>query len=285
MRRVSEKKQRLINAKINSPLEVGEVVAVKESAVVSYPKEGKSIDCKIVEIDGDTIKVTINEYGYKGEKPKTITKGDIALRSTKDIGENPFDLSVSSVRPIAFSLESIIFKLNLLGDKEDKYESNGVLIKTLDWNPFVFDKEGKKQYFQRELCWDDTDWQLLVESIYQNIDCGKVLVWERSFEELDKLSAKGEKDLAFYSIVDGKQRLDTIRRFLQGGFHDMHGNYFADLSYVAQCCFTNNQLLSYAEMKNVKDEEVIKQFLKMNFTGVPQSKEHINFIKEISMKF
>jgi hypothetical protein len=36
--------------------------------------------------------------------------------------------------------------------------------------------------------------------------------------------------------------------------------------------------------ESTTDEEVIYQFLKMNFTGVPQSEEHLNFVKEIGTK-
>jgi len=36
--------------------------------------------------------------------------------------------------------------------------------------------------------------------------------------------------------------------------------------------------------KHASDEEVLYQFLKMNHEGVPQSKEHLNFISDILMK-
>ncbi len=133
--------------------------------------------------------------------------------------------------------------------------------------------------------WSLQDKQLLIESLYQGIDCGKILIRKRAWSEITAMRAKGETELSFNDIVDGKQRLHTIKEFILGEFPDMQGNYFGDLSYKSQHLFTNNQQFSYAEMpENTKDADVIKQFLKMNFAGVPQSKEHIEFVKSIQGK-
>ncbi len=65
-------------------------------------------------------------------------------------------------------------------------------------------------------------------------------------------------------------------------FMDVNSNYYSDLSSIAQNKLTDHQLLSYAEMgENTKDKDVINQFLRLNFTGVPQSIEHINFVKSL----
>ena len=43
------------------------------------------------------------------------------------------------------------------------------------------------------------------------------------------------------------------------------------------------ELFAYAEMdEDATDDMVLSQFLKLNFAGVPQSKEHIEYVKEIS---
>lgn len=44
----------------------------------------------------------------------------------------------------------------------------------------------------------------------------------------------------------------------------------------------NKQSFAFGEMKgNISDEDVLKQFLKVNHTGIPQSIEHINYIKSL----
>lgn len=99
------------------------------------------------------------------------------------------------------------------------------------------------------------------------------------------MRAKGETELAFNDIVDGKQRLNTIREFLMDEFVDTYGNHFSDLSEESQNKFLNHQLLQYAEMpEGTTDEEVLYQFLKMNFSGIPQSQEHIQYVKSLLNK-
>lgn len=284
-RQTSKKKQKLIDEKNNSPLVVGEVISVLESAVVMYKDNSKkSINCTISSLDNDEIEVF---EGYEKDKnrhtvQKKISKSDITSRNLLNVGANPFDESFDHIRSVAFTLDSILFAVGALGDGDKKYDIKGVSIKKADWNPFIYDKNGKKQFYQRGFVWSVDDKRLLIESIYQNIDCGKILVRKKSFDELEALVKKGEKELAFNDIVDGKQRLNAVTCFIKGEFADLQGNYFGDLSDVAQRKLTGHQLFSYAEMpENTKDQDVIKQFLKLNFSGVPQSKEHIEFVKSL----
>ncbi|MDD3988206.1 MAG: DUF262 domain-containing protein, partial [Candidatus Omnitrophica bacterium] len=224
---------------------------------------------------------------FRERKEYKIEQKDIKGKFLRYVGANPFSNDSDSVRCIAYSLESILFNLNVLGEKEEKYYTKGVevLIKNLNWNPFVYDKEGNKQYYQRDFVWSLQDKQNLIDSIYNGIDCGKIVVRARSWKDLDVIAAKGETEVAFHDIVDGKQCLNAIAGFIKGEYPDSYGNYFADLSADAQHNFTNNQLISYGEMpESSTDEQVIKQFLKMNFTGVLQSKEHIAYVKSINEK-
>ena len=65
-------------------------------------------------------------------------------------------------------------------------------------------------------------------------------------------------------------------------FPDLHGRYYSDFSHIAQWHFEDSSCLSFAEMdERTTDEQVIQAFLCNNFAGVPQSKEHIEFVKEI----
>lgn len=291
IRPISEKKQKLLDAKNSSELKVGERISVFEKAVSSYKKDSdKTCTCTISSlIDGITVFV-----GYEKDKDKhttfyKITPDDISGRDLYDIGENPFERNVGDIRPIAFSFDSIIFQLDILGNKREGREAyyvENIKIEEANWNPFIYDKEGKKQYYQRPLVWNVEDKQLLIESVYQNIDCGKILVRKRGWDELRDMQKKGETELSWHDVVDGKQRLNAIKDFLLGEFPDLHGNYFSDLSFSAQHKFTNHQLFSYAEMpEGTRDEDVIRQFLKLNFAGVPQSLEHIDFVKSLQNKF
>ncbi|MFT6125744.1 MAG: hypothetical protein ACJAVA_000185 [Flavobacteriaceae bacterium] len=197
-------------------------------------------------------------------------------KATYNIGADPFPKRRDMVKSINYALESILFSLF----KEDKYDINDTEIKTHNFNPFVI-INGKKNYYQRPLVWKLEDKQLLIESIYNSVDCGKILIRLRGWDELRELE-KGGHELSWRDVVDGKQRLNALKEFLDGKFTDKLGNYFEDLSSNAQNSVTNHQLFSYSELpEDTSDEEVLKQFLRLNFAGVPQSKEHINFVKSL----
>lgn len=290
MKVISDKRQKLIDAKKNSPLVVGEKVWVKYEALHSYVDKTRSHSaqyCIILEI-ADKIKVRRNDNSvYKDVVEISIE--DIEERDLAKIGANPFEESNFNVRPVAFSFSSIISTLNVLDEELSGIFAepimNGIQLKRANWNPFVYDKAGVKQYYQRPLVWGIEEKQLLLDSLYNGIDCGKILVRKRGWKELERLANNGETELAFNDIVDGKQRLHAIKDFLQGKFADSQGNYYGDLSFHSQRRLTENMLFSYAEMsEETKDEDVIRQFLKLNFTGIPQSKEHIEFVKSLQSK-
>ena len=122
--------------------------------------------------------------------------------------------------------------------------------------------------------------QSLIDSIYNGLDCGKIVVIKRDFREVND---EVDPELCYFNeIVDGKQRLSTIFDFVNDVFPDSSGYYFGELSKVAQREFESNQSIGYAEFRGyVTPEDIIKQFLMINHTGVPQSPEHINYVKEI----
>ncbi len=289
---VSAKRQALIDEFDRSPVQPGETITVmKKYLHRSSPQNENYQECKVIEVMEDTLVVVEGDDSGKRRvvEPITIKKSEVGRRAIFRIGANPFNENNDHVRYVAFSLESIITSLDLTESNsaipKNRFFENGIEIKELNWYPFVFDKDGTKLFYQRPFVWALQDKQLLIESIYQGIDCGRVLIRKRSFEEIKKQAAAGATEFAFKDIVDGKQRLNAVREFILGDFPDLNGNYWGDLSISAQQKFINNQLLAYAEMpEDTKDEDVIKQFLKANFTGVSMSKGHIEYVKSIALK-
>lgn len=278
---VSEKRQKLIDALIDSKIQVGE----KISAFIPDTYKGEAVAVVVLSVtdDGLTVK-RVDSSIYN--KEYSISSDDVDGRDVRHIGENPFDESNDNVRPVAFVLESILFGLNILGDKREddvlkSFKMNGIPVVDLNWNPYIY-KNGVKEYYQRGFCWKLKDKQLLIESIYQGIDCGKILVRLRGWKTLEKMAENGETELAFKDLVDGKQRLNAVKEFMLDQFSDLDGNFYSDLSAHAQWKFTDHQLFSYAELpESSTDASVIRQFLKMNFTGVQQSIEHLDFVKSL----
>ena len=285
--KISKKRQKLIDAINNSSIAIGDEVGIKQKELEQYPRDGeRTVTCKVLDIDGDMITVTETQYSHV--QPVKLNKSKVTSRNTFYAGVDPFRNWASDVRTVNFSFDSIIFNLNVLGDKHDAsqmFSRKGVVYQDLNWNPFVYDKDGNKQYYQRPFVWTTKDNQLLIESIYQDIECGRILVRNRSFKELDAQVDAGETEVGFRDIVDGKQRLHAVRGFILDEYKDMHGNYFSDLSFAAQHKFGSHQLFGYAELpENSPDVGVIQQFLKVNFTGVPQSAEHIAHVQSILKK-
>ena len=255
-------KQQLIQEYLEEPLKIGEHIKIKGHGSRDKNRWGIT---KVVDI--------IDGIPYIGDRQPVTEEWK---KWTGEIGADPFDKSFDRIQSINFQLESILFQLF----KEDKYDIEGTPISASNFNPFVF-VNGEKKYYQRPLCWSLKDKQLLLESIYNNVDCGKIVVRNRGWEELRKLQKEGH-ELAWKDVVDGKQKLHAIKSFMDGEYPDLHGNYFEDLSDQAQRRLTNNQLISYSELpEKTTDEEVLKQFLRLNFSGVPQSQEHLDYIKSL----
>ena len=285
---ISENKQKAIDDFINGIPVVNEKVYIPYSYISSYVS-GREIN-KLTEVivlevlPDNKFKVKTNEYGYKSEIVE-VDRSEIK-RHMRHIGANPFERRFRPVTTINYSFDSLIYKFEMCERRRDEnYHICGIKVNEVNWNPYVYDKNGKKQYYQRDFVWTLEDKRLLIESIYQGINCGLILVRTHAWDDLEKLAKKGETELAFIDIVDGKQRLNAVKGFLNNEFTDNYGNYYSDLSNDCQREFTGHQLFQYAELGDrTTDEEVLYQFLKLNFAGVPQSQEHIDFVKNISKK-
>jgi hypothetical protein len=101
------------------------------------------------------------------------------------------------------------------------------------------------------------------------------------FESI-KLIENGETEVAFYDLVDGKQRLTTILEFIRGEFTDKNGNSFGDFSEFAKRTFFAFDRLSFGMIdEGTSDESVIFAFFNINSTGTPVNPNHLAKIKQI----
>ncbi len=275
---MKKNRQELIDDFLATPIAVGDLVYVM--GLGNQNKEQWGGPTAVKKIKGTTL--FYKHYELLDEVDASAVK-----RYTGHIGVNPFDSKRYDIRHVAFTLESVLSMLKLTERSTRDYKpwfEDDIEIQSCNFNPFVYDESGHKVYYQRPLCWTERDKQLLIESIYLGIECGKILVRRRGIEEIQALRKKGETELSLHDIVDGKQRLNAVASFINGEFPDMHGNYYDDLTEAAQYRLVNHQLFSYCEMQeNTKDKDVIAQFLKMNFCGVPQSEEHLQYVKNINL--
>jgi len=281
---ISKKRQKQIDEFNKSEFKAGEYVSVLGKYIDALHPE-KPYTCSIDKVEGDVLLVRSIDYSYK--QLVTLRKVDVLSRGTRHIGADPFVKERKRVQPVQFSLESVIHTLDLQGKRlaEKQENHNGIPLMECNWNPFIYLGPNKeKQYYQRPFVWKTEQKKALVSSIYNGVDCGKILVRQRSYEEVRQMADDGETELAYHDIVDGKQRLGAVVEFLNDEFKDAYGNHFSDLSDNAQNNFVSHQLFSYAFMEAPTDAEVLQQFLRLNFTGVPQSPKHLKFVESLYHK-
>lgn len=282
---MAEKKQKLIEEAKRRGVCVGDKGYVRSCIKNGWVTDsGRMVEVTIIDIDSMN-RATIKD----SDGTKHIVAKDEIVMNIDNIGANPFHEYpwMSSIKPAAMTLSSIMSYINIHmydTSKTDKPETiNGVEIKEVNFNPFVVIND-KKIHYQRPFCWTLKDKQKLIESIYEGVHCGNIVMRERSWNWLNDLISQGEKDVAFWDIVDGKQRLDALISFINDEFTDMYGNYYSDLSNFAQRRFKKSLSLSLVLLgEDMTDEDVINIFLHVNCSGKQMPEEHLNKIKEMIM--
>ncbi len=289
---MAEKKDKLVEEYMNAPIKVGDWLTVLEKDIEKNPRnEDNKVTLEVVEvISDDKVKCECLSGGNR-HKSLIIVPISICKKNPFNIGSYPFPKGDDWYRMMEtanYSLEGILNKCGITAYNErplSEYEIGGMIVPEINWNPYVFNKDGEKEYYQRDFCWTLKDEQLFIESIYQHINCGLVIIRKRSWKWLENQIASGNKEVAFNDIVDGKQRMHTLGRFVNNEFKDLHGNYYSDLSERAQWKFLDSQSLQFASFReNATDDMIVKAFLNVNFTGVPMSQEHIDYVREIQKK-
>lgn len=105
------------------------------------------------------------------------------------------------------------------------YSNRGVTLTDKDgntfvgfnFNPYITDKDNNKVFYQRELCWTLEDKQNFIDSIYNELNCGNVVLKVNDDEELLEVGAE-------YDVIEGKQRLTTLIAFFNNEFPDQVHN-------------------------------------------------------------
>lgn len=294
-------KQEQIEAKKLKPIEVDDFVAIKcdyTKIVTGYDGKGKnrkfittthqdtfSSQGTVLEDMGDKFLIKVSsvsvplelsgkvDKNYIGREAVIIALKEFVFPTFLECGANPFCKEKRRVNFTNKDIQSLFWMNN-----RDYDSCNRV-----NFNPFVHDKDGNKIYYQRDFVWTLEQKQLLIDSIYNDIEIGKFLFRYNSWDRLQRVKKEVGQEYS-WDIVDGKQRLGTIYSFTNNEFPDRYGNYWDDLSGHAKRRFKNYGNLSYGELpESATDEDVIDSFLTLNFTGTPMSQEHIEFVKSIKL--
>lgn len=127
--------------------------------------------------------------------------------------------------------------------------------------------------YQRDYVWDLQDKVELIDSIFNNVDIGKLV-----YIRIDDGSWKENGYKYAYEILDGKQRIRAILDFYEDKF-TYQGNTFSELSRKDQNHF-DSYSINVAEISNVSEEQALRYFLKLNTSGKTMDKTHLEKVRE-----
>lgn len=123
--------------------------------------------------------------------------------------------------------------------------------------------------YQRGFVWTDKQKEELLDSIFNYIDIGKFVFVRLPYEP-------GSYN---YQILDGKQKLKTIVDFYTDQVK-YKGFYYSELPWEMKYVFYNKSVSVGEVSDRTYDESLIKEyFIKLNTSGTPMSKEHLDKIK------
>ena len=126
--------------------------------------------------------------------------------------------------------------------------------------------------YQRDYVWELSDKQLLIDSIFNNIDIGKFAFIHLDYNTWNKTGYA-------YEILDGKQRLKTIIDFYENRF-PYKGVYYNDLSGMDKRIFKNHSIVQ-GEVSETERKDVLKYFLMLNRTGKVMDQKHLDNVEKM----
>lgn len=276
---------------VTTDVMIGDFVSFKKKLVYSYARDGMT-DGKVVEIsDNGMCKIIVCDGGFSMNQQVVEVHKDNLEKNPLFIGYDPFKLvpQIPRLNLITYDIGCLLSLLLPDYREHDYYidcnDGKKRRMEELNWNPYVIDKNGERQYYQRNFCWTLEDKRNLIESIYRGTDCGKIVLRKHSFQEVERELKNGNDGFAFNDIVDGKQRLDALIGFVHNQFMDKNGHYYDDFSILAKRQFERKACFSLINLdEKTTDEDVLKIFMLVNFAGKEMSKEHLEYVDSILKK-
>jgi len=121
--------------------------------------------------------------------------------------------------------------------------------------------------YQREHVWELEDKVSLIDSIYNNVDIGKII-----FVQL-----RGDTEGRYFQVLDGKQRLTALCEFFEDRF-PYKGVYYSQLSHRDKHTFRNHGI-TYGYLENPDQRGIYETFVKLNTCGKPMDNKHIEKVR------
>lgn len=153
-----------------------------------------------------------------------------------------------------------------------KTESVGITIES--WvSYFERDRIVTELDYQREYVWEKDQQQMFLNSILMGLPLGCISVVKNKNEFV-------------YEIVDGKQRLTTLRKFVENEISvniDGEEVFYKDLNMAERNMFESCDL-PMVRLIDASRLDKLNYFMTLNFGGVAQSESHKNKVKGLIEK-
>lgn len=152
-------------------------------------------------------------------------------------------------------------------------ETNTISIATF-WENHLLGKYNYSPLYQRKSIWSDEKKSFLIDSILNNFPIPPIFLHQKIDDQTGKTT---------YDVIDGKQRLDSIIQFIEGGIpsasestapfsEDVEGKYFHDLDSDALAPYKRHFWKYSIPIENVDSQDplVIDDiFDRLNRNGEP----------------
>ncbi|QGZ16211.1 hypothetical protein Hena1_00350 [Erwinia phage Hena1] len=132
--------------------------------------------------------------------------------------------------------------------------------------------------YQRDYVWKKKQQQEFLNTCISGFPLGTIAIAKHS----NWLS----RDTPWLEVVDGKQRLMTLQKFILGEIPIILKGmplWWGKLTRSEQLAF-GRPYLPLLTLEDATKEEILDYFIAVNFTGVPQSNKHKAFVLEMKGK-
>lgn len=127
--------------------------------------------------------------------------------------------------------------------------------------------------YQRGNVWNLEDKVALIDSIFNDIEIGRIVLMKRPYSDERKET---------YEIIDGKQRLTALIEFFEDRF-EYKGLKYSQLHPHDQNHFDQKQL-ALIEAPEMSEEQILEYFIRVNTSGRPINPEHLDKVKNMIKK-
>lgn len=125
--------------------------------------------------------------------------------------------------------------------------------------------------FQRDYVWSDEDQQRYLDTLMQGRDLGKIVIVRMPFPQSSVL-------------LDGKQRMNCLMGFVRSEI-SWRGLFWHELSRLDRSKLMDRTVhVATVEAARCTLVERLKMFLEINASGVPQTEEHLQKVRDLLAK-